>query len=151
MDMPFIGEKIAKMVTGDPMTSTESAYEFLRLSSRFMHVVSLRHLRFYQLVEVSLKRQYMACITGMAPETQQDKDTKDTSLLDALMFFRDIDKEAEFITNAINTVWKSLELKGEFDTKRDEGITMLLEQKKEGNPVAIVAVELLRDAYDARY
>lgn len=149
LDTVIDGRKISELLSGDPWTSTEAAYELLELSNHFFYG-PLRHLNFYQMVETNLKRRYWAYITGIAPGSQQDKDIEGVSLLSALMFFRELGVEAENITNAIEYIWQSVTEKGELDARTHEGIMMLLVQAKEGNELAKVAVKLLRESYHAK-
>jgi hypothetical protein len=154
--LPFLegminGKKVAELLSSDPWVDTNAAYELLEISRHFYYLSPVaRDQGFYQLVEMVLKKRYWACRTGIAPESQQDKDIEDISVLDALMFFRRLGQEAKSITDAIDTVWQSMAAKGELDTRANEGVWMLLEQAKEGNELAKVAVDLLRESYHAR-
>ncbi len=152
--MPFLeatinGKRIAELISGDPWIDTEAAYQLLKLSNMFIRG-PLRNLDYYQMVETALKRRYLAYITGIAPESQHDEEIAGISVLSALMFFRELGQEAKNITEAIDTISQSIAAKGEIDTKENESILILLEQVKEGNEVARIAVDLLGSAYNQR-
>ncbi len=152
--MPFLeatinGKKIAELISGDPWVNTEAAYQLLKLSNMFIRG-PLSNLDYYQMVETALKRRYLAYITGIAPEAQQDEEIAGISVLSALMFFRELGQEAKNITEAIDTISQSIAVKGELDTKSNEGVWILLEEVKEGNKIAKIAIDLLREAYQQR-
>lgn len=148
LEITIAGRKITDLLSGDPYTNTAAAYELLRLSHRFFYYPPVtRDQSFYQLIEVALKKRYLAFQTGIAPEGQQDEEVKDISLLQALFFFRELGKEAQNITEAIESIWQFLERKQELDAKSFDGFWMLREEAEKGNQVAKTALELLREAY----
>lgn len=152
LETTIADRKIAELLSGDPYTNTQAAYELLTLSCRlfFFCPPVTRDQSFYQLVETALKKRYQAYRTGIAPESQGDEDIEGISLLQALSFFRELGKEAQTITEAIESIRQFLGIKQELDAKSFDDFWMLREEAEKGNQVAKTALELLREAYRGR-
>lgn len=151
LEITIAGRKIAELLSDDPYTNTKAAYELLELSRRFSCYPPVnRDWSFYDLIETALKKRYQAYRTGVAPESQQSKDIEGISLLEALIFFRELGKEAQNITQAIESIWQFLGVKQELDAKSFDNFWMLREEAEKGNPIAETALELLREAYRGR-
>lgn len=139
------GKRVAELLPGDPKADTESAYRLLRLFYYHWYPTDIySESDPYSLIENSLKKQHMAYRTGIAPENQEDKEVEHVSVLDSLIFFREIGVEAEAITFAIENTWKFFTAKEKLNIEEYLITQQLLIRAGEGDELALSVLGLIK-------
>lgn len=116
LSVKVIDKTVADLLPGNHTVDIESAYRMLVLFVRFNSFRErFQEYSTYRLVEDHLRKQFHEARTMIAVEGQKDEDIAHVTLLEALIFFRQINQEASRLTRAIEEVWLSLSQQGESD------------------------------------